>query len=387
MKHTSYLKAALVVLLSTVFVPAPGVADEAIGTHSGPEQRIIGPSRDVDSVYATVRDGRGVHAYMSNDRTIWYNQRPDGTLTRPRTILTAGPKGSPDQCGVHPVGGVYKVTSTHWVTFFHAERANPHEYRGECQAGPGKRNHTRWSVLRLQTFNAGKTWRKGEPVLRQDQAFTSWSTEDPSANQDDAGSPRLVMQGDYLYLFYRAVNQDSPLNQKMSVARAPKSSLGKGGSWQKFYHGSYSQPGLGGHQSAILGLPATARGISWNTYLNSYISVEALVTGITLYVSEGDDLTRWHPLKKVVGAYGTESAWGRPCIPGRTPDFPVAIGYGATIGWTGSSTTTGRNFWVYYMKKPKGNCFSARYLVRRQIALDGELRAYPTPRVWSGAPR
>ncbi|WP_310963483.1 hypothetical protein [Nocardioides terrisoli] len=374
----------------------PAAAGTPTRIVTGPQQTVLGPSGNIDSLYATVRDSKGLHAYMSNAQTIWYDQLPDGTLTHPRVILRVGAKGSPDQCGVHPVGAVYKATATHWVTFYHGEQANPHQYGGNCYLGPGKRNYTRWSIIQMQTFDAGRTWHKGGRVITQDSELSSWNTNPPPAsNRDDVGSPRLVIHGDHLYLFYRAMNRQSRNVWQMSVARATMASLGKPGAWKKYFapqptllnphpKASFSQPGLGGQQSAIQGLPATARGISWNSYLGSYISVRASQDGIRLYRSEGTDFTRWKPLKQIVPSYGTASPFGKACIPEKTPSFPVAVGYGATIGWTGSSTATGRRFWVYYMIKPKGKCFSERYLVRRQVALDENLATYPKPRVSTG---
>ena len=58
--------------------------------------------------------------------------------------------------------------------------------------------------------------------------------------------------------------------------------------------------------------------------------------------------------------------WHQPC--GRR-GLPVAYGYGSIVGLTGSSSTSGRSFWVYYMKKPAGKCFDSRILYRRKITL------------------
>ena len=393
------MRALLAVVLALAFTatacakddPTPAASEKPKNSpliKAGKEQQVLGPTGLVDSLYATVKHNGKLQAYVSNDQTVWYEQEPDGTLVKPRVILEAGPKGSPDYCGVHPTGAIYKVTEEHWVSFYHGEEANPAQFDGECYSKDFKRNWTRWSVRELITKDAGKTWTKGEEVLTQDKDFVEWPTSADEASKDDAGSPRVVEHGDYLYMFYRAVNEESPDAMQMSVARAPKSSLGAPGSWKKYYHGEFSEDGLGGHQTAIDGLLATARGVSWNTHLKSYISVRVATGGIMLYKSDGEDLTKWEPLQKVTKKFADESAWGMPCDPKNPdPDIPAAAGYGATIGWDGSSSETGKNFWVYYMLKPEGECFSHRYLVRRQVTLDGTLIKAPKPTLMPALPK
>ncbi|HEX7738965.1 MAG TPA: hypothetical protein VF426_04890 [Marmoricola sp.] len=363
--------------------------DTGQSVSAGGPQTVLGPSGSIDSLYATVTDAQGnLHAFMSNDTTVWYDERPDGTLTNARIVMSDGPKGSLDYCGVHPVGAIYKVTKTHWVTFFHGEQADPHRDNGECYGQDRKRNDTRWSILRMQTFDAGETWQKGGQVITQDSKYLHWPspTETKDRHLDDAGSPRLVIHGGYLYLFYRAANRASDGQLEMTVARAPESSLGVPGSWKKYFapagakEGDFTQPGLGGQQTSIVGLPATARGITWNTYLKAYITATVNENGISFYRSFGPRLTeRWRRLTKdpVVPGTNSPSAFGMPCTPANKPKMPKTIGYGATIGWDGSSTETGQQFWIYYMLKPKGECFNTRYLVRRAIAIDKSVPTYP----------
>jgi hypothetical protein len=356
-------------LLVTLVALAAGTsaafgAQTATGTTISPPEKMLGPSGRIDSVFATVRDQHGLHAYLSNKEAYWYDQRADGSLHNPRRILSGGGPGSVDQCGVHPVGTIYKdpaARRSHWIGFYHAERGAPAD-DGRCHH-PQK--HTRWTIVRMETFNGGRTWHKGDQVITQDKALLSengvWSYR-----KDDAGSPRLVIRGRYMYLFYRAVNRLSGFRQEMSIARAPVSSKGRAGKWKKWHNGAYSEPGLGGQQSPISGLPAQARGISYNSHVGEYLAVRVDITGIELFRTIGRDLLVWQPYERLWSTGLTHSSWGQEC--GRR-GTPVAYGYGSIIGLNGSSSESGRRFWVYYMKKPDGKCFDTRYLFRRLVKL------------------
>ena len=376
-----FSKAAAIAAFLTVPVSPLGPsahAESPVVTTHGPMQKVIGPSGNIDSLYATVRGDDGIiHAYMSNSRTTYYDQKPDGTLTNARTILTNGASvNAVDHCGTHPVGAVYKDPNRkgHWITFYHGERGDPNIYGGECQ-GNGPRNPTRWAIYRLETFNGGRTWLKRGLVLDQDAKFLNWPTSatDPNANQDDAGGPRLVIRGNYMYLFYRAVNRHSPHVQQPSVARAPLSKLGMAGTWRKFYCAAtcgFTEPGIGGQQSKVTGLGRTARGITWNSYLHRYIAISAYSDGIRMWESVGTDVTSWTEVGYVV-KWNAGNGWGKECVHGTASERndPMAAGYGAPIGWDYSSTETGQRFWVYFMYKPAGVCFGKRQLDRMEVTL------------------
>lgn len=341
----------------------------------------------VDSLPATVRGPHGKLLFiMSNASSEEFTQKPSGALMNPRIILRSGPKGSVDYCGVHPVGTIVKLTWKHWITFYHGEQADPYVNGGVCDRLPPYNQSTRWAVYKLQTFDAGLTWHKGGQVLGQDRQFVGWSANPQATaniNRDDAGSPRLVVRSGYMYMFYRAVNQQSPDQQQMSVARASLRSTGAPGLWRKWYCSDpedpttcgFTQPGLGGMQTHVPGLVAEARGITWNTYLQSYVTVRAWSDGLWMQTSQGSNLLAWSPPVLVLPLGGSSGQWPHAvCDPSHPqPDYPMAAGYGATIGLDGSSTTTGSRFWVYYMLKPKGQCFSSRYLMRREVSLTGGL--------------
>lgn len=387
-KFSAALLAAVLVLLaapgSTVAIgnAEPGTTARVVTARAaGAPQKIFGPSGDVDSPYSTVRDAKGrLHGYLSNYTAYWFDQRANGSLTNRRVMLQRGRRGAIDQCGVHPAGTIYKASRTHWITFYHAEKGAPADH-GTCNHS---NRHTRWSIVKMETFNGGRSWVKRGQVITQDRSLMKTAAGGWSYNTDDAGSPRLVVHDGFMYLFFRATNRPrSDHDQTMNVARAPLKSLGRPGAWKKYFEAtppspgnpvpatSWSEPGLGGRSSELppaLGqkepLSGQARGISFNSHLNKWLAVEVGIEGITLYQST--DLLHWEFLDQPWKTGLTESAWHQPC--GRR-GLPVAYGYGAIVGLNGASDKSGQSFWVYYMKKPAGKCFDSRFLYRRKVTL------------------
>ena len=363
-KLSAALLTAFLVLAIAPGQTQAGTATVAVGSTVGAPQKLFGPTGLVDSVYATVRDSKGrLFGYLSNHEARWYHQRPNGRLTNGRLIMSGGGRGSVDQCGVHPAGTIYKdpaAPRSHWITFYHAEEGAPVD-GGKCNHSD---RHTRWTIVRMETFNGGRTWLKRGQVITQDRALLRTPAGDWSFATDDVGSPRLVISGKYMYLFFRATNRSSDEVQEMTLARAPLRSKGKPGAWTKFYNGSFIEPGLGGRSSDLSGLPASARGISRNSYLHRWLAVQVTIEGTFLFQST--DLLNWSPLQRVAKKGLTESAWHQPC--GRE-GLPPAYGYGSIIGRNGSSSASSKSFWVYYMKKPAGKCFDHRYLYRRPVTL------------------
>lgn len=298
---------------------------------------------------------------MISNTSVWmFRQAPDGALSDPHMVLTHGGPGSVDQCGVHPAGSIYKVSPTHWVTFYHAEQAAPGEGCATDRAG----KHTRWTIREMQTWNAGQTWVKGGAVVTQDtNLLINPTTGLWNFACDDTGEVHLTVRGPWMYLMYDACNEVDH-GRRESIARAPVSSLGAPGSWWKWYDGSWSQPGLGGQQSSLQVIPTGTRGVTWNSYLNEYLAVSTHVGGTYLYVSH--DLINWSPLGTVFTTGLSGDAWGH-CT-GGVP-CPAAYGYGSLIGLSGSASVTGQSFYVYFMYKPANESFDSRVEERELVTL------------------
>lgn len=70
---------------------------------------------------------------------------------------------------------------------------------------------------------------------------------------------------------------------------------GDAGSWEKWYNGAFTQPGIGGLQTPVAGLsnsPGANPSVHWNTYLNKFIMVWHGWNG-KLYISASDDGEVW----------------------------------------------------------------------------------------------
>lgn len=390
---------ALLVLAVIALVVMPAAARADTSVIVGPAQRMLGYSSDIDSPWLTYRgqSTRVVRHHVKRAHPLWfhrhhphrahwryrivrhrvthgqlfglmgmrtvtrYQQHRDGTLSDATPILQPGPPGSPDACGVHP-SGIFKATPTHWVLFYHAEQPAPGE---ECTSNRAEK-HTRWTIRRMDSWNAGRTWVKGGAVISQDTNLLV----DPATGLwnyrcDDTGEAHLLVAGGWLYLVYDACTGDGR-GREESIARAPVSSLGVPGSWLKWDGTAFAQPGLGGSQAPLEGLPTGARGISWNTYTHSWLAASVHIEGGALF--ESSDLIHW-AYRSTLFATGLHgSVWGLPCDP--AVGEGAAYGYGSIIGSGGSVSTSGRVFWLYYMVKPAGRCFTdGRLLVRREVAL------------------
>ena len=363
--------------------PAQKMLNASQAGNSKSSTTMLGPVQYIDSLFTDhcsrvrliihrhhhreVRHRRRCFGLMSAASSYAYDMSPvTGALSNERVIMGSGKVGSVNQCGVHPIGAIQQDPNHpfHLWTLYHAEQAWP----GDRPLCIHVNHHTRWTIRRMYSYNNGQTWHDGGKVIGQDTNLLT----DPVTGVwnflcDDTGSPHMVQQDGYLYVFYKACNEAAPV-RRMSMARAPVSSFGVPGSWQKWYNGDWSQPGLGGQQSSIDSLPAPARGIIWDTYLHSYIAVLVNITGGYLYQSNGQDLMHWTPLATMWQTGLTGSVWGHHCHP--SIGEPAAYGYGSPIGLHYSPSSGGQSFWVYYMHKPAGKCMDSRLLVRRQITLN-----------------
>lgn len=358
-------------------------ADPGFQVQLGYEQKVLGPSGIVDFPYFNVTGSDGkLYGMVANNDTYMADVSANGSLSNPKVVLRRGGAGRFDQCGAWLMGTVHEITSTHWVSFYHAEAADPADM-GRCVFKDG---HTRWSIGYAETFNAGKTWTKPDyphnQIITQDSALTG------DLMTDDAGNGRVIEEGGYFYLFFQASSRVDPV-RRLNVARAPISSLGRPGSWSKYYCSDvndestcgFTQPGRGGQSTHLRGIPAAARYISYNTYLGRFIGVQASgLGGFALWLSDGDDFLHWTERRLIYPAVSsaddpTVDRWGA-----YSPTDKQVYGYASLIGADGDSSVTGQDFYLYYMKVYPGDDFSKRYLLRRKIGFV-RTSAVPSDRV------
>lgn len=142
----------------------------------------------------------------------------------------------------------------------------------------------------------GTTW------YRVGQIVSSATPHPPGASPREAlgtGSPSAIVYRGYIYLFYLDIAPPHTRPDLIHVARAPVASDGTPGSWQKFYDGDFSQPGLGGQSTPVVNrVPPATRTISsafpdvsYNTYLRSFLM--AFQTSDGFYYATSRDLVSW----------------------------------------------------------------------------------------------
>lgn len=354
--------------------PAPA----GFSVQLGSEQRVFGPSHQVDMPFHTAYKAgdRTWRGFIANGDTSEVKLSSGGAFASTRIALARGPQGRFDQCGAW-LTSVYvdPANPNHWLGWYHAEAAN--NANNWCDYSNGG---TRWSMAFAESTNAGGTWTKpGYPnnqVITQDRNLTGPFTE-------DAGNGRVVVKDGYFYMFFQAATAGDGA-RKLNIARAPLSSSGRPGKWSKcsgrgLLGGcSWGGAGLGGPSMHLPGIPPTARSVVWNSYLQRWVAVAASGRyGFSLWQSK--DLLTWET--SVTAADGaTMPRYVYPLV-NRTADTTVdrwsnrrssdkgVYGYSSLVGLDLSSTTTGQDMWLYYMRIFPGEGFDKRYLVRRRMSL------------------
>ncbi|HEY1680747.1 MAG TPA: hypothetical protein VGF98_03815 [Candidatus Tumulicola sp.] len=138
----------------------------------------------------------------------------------------------------------------------------------------------------------GTTWTRAGAIITG--AFRK--PPQPQAGGAGACTPSALAVGGYLYAIY---SEGSPSGFPMAIARAPMSSDGKPGSWEKYYDGGFSTSGL--HNGAFTPLNtygATGEGnLTFNRYLNAFVLlVDYPPKRLGIAMLTSSDLINWsHP--------------------------------------------------------------------------------------------
>lgn len=160
----------------------------------------------------------------------------------------------------------------------------------------------------------GKTWKYEGPIVTRDNPDLSLPNgRETSGLYWDGGEGDFFIYVDdkegYIYLYTNSYTWPKPGVRapyffRHHVARCKISDKMAPGKWQKFYNGTWTQPGLGGKASDV-----NAYYVMYNTYLKKYLSFN-----YDNSISTCTDLSKqdWTPCFKIKGDYwgGTESfAW------------------------------------------------------------------------------
>ncbi|WP_183093433.1 hypothetical protein [Nocardioides stalactiti] len=358
----------------------------------GPEERVFGPSGLTDFPYFSERTAGGkLIGFISNNDSYRVSTKNNKTIRDPKVIIKRGKPGQFDKCGAWLAGSVYKKPGTSkWYALYHAEGAG----KGDNNRCIFNDDSVVASVGRAVSHDAGKTWQKTGQVLTQDKRFNGPKSE-------DATMGRLVQYGDFLYFFYAAStgNHGDELIRRLHVARSPVADLGAKGTWRKWHcykpslveprrcdFGGSGNAGLGGESTPLELIDPMARVIIPNTFLKHNVALYASGTrGFRLWVSNGpetevpldpaDPSSDERAWAGSVEIYPPVSTQHDPLVDtwNRTPKAKQLYAYPSIVSVTGDSSTSGQEFYLYYVKLFPGGDFPERYLMRRKVTLSNDV--------------
>ncbi|GAB2984826.1 hypothetical protein [Nocardioides montaniterrae] len=348
-------------------------ADGKFQVQVGPEEAVFGPTSIMDSPYFAQRTATGLLGYLGNVTTYAFDAMA-GRLSNGRVALASGPTGSFDACGAW-LNSVYPVTATHWIGWYHAEAAGGSD--NVCRDD----GSTIWRIAYAESWDGGRTWVK--PNYPKN-VIISQSTSILAMNKvgTDAGNPRVIRVGNYFYALYQATGAGATYSgpgKGVNIARAPVTKLGAPGTWVKYFCTKnllgqvtcqWNQPGVGGLSSSVTNLPAAARFVSWNTYLGRYVGLQASGRqGFSLRFSTGSDVLKWPSSTMIYPAVTTSGDTAVDDWTARNSTSKQLYGYPSIVGADGASPSSGRIFYIYYMKVFPGAGMDVRYLMRRKVTL------------------
>jgi len=325
------------------------------------EKWVMGPSGDVDMRLHIEKTQTGYRAYQGNNGTKSYSISAEDnfmTLTPEGTAISAGTEGTFDECGAWLMS-TYKLTPTHWLGWYHAE--NTCDYETFV---------THKTMAFAESFDEGLTWTKTD--YPNNQIVTADSANiDP--DYDDAGDGKIIVSGDYFYLFYFGGGVGA------EIARSPISSEGRPGTWHKYYCTDpdevstcgYTEPGIGGQDTEIETL--TYAGISYNTVLQRYITIDSGAKwGFFLEYTDNSDLLKWNIDYKTFLPYSSFNDNALEDNMNRTTGrhiYRFASIVATTPGIEGSVTQSANKFNLYYMKVFPFENLGNRYQFVREVEI------------------
>ena len=162
------------------------------------------------------------------------------------------------------------------------------------------------SIAMATSDDDGVTWSRRGQILTS-PAITKTSCDDMVFHGNYSFSATVEPTGQYVYLWFSQGSDESWDDGLggLRIARAPLSSGLLPGTWEKWYQGNWTQPGLGGRASQTLATPtpqwspdpeisnefAAIPSVTWNTAFNIYIAVFTTMTGF--WYATSPDGMRW----------------------------------------------------------------------------------------------
>jgi hypothetical protein len=178
----------------------------------------------------------------------------------------------------------------------------------------------------------------------------------------EVGGGTFAVVDNQMHVYFRDWFPDGTRSE-VAVARAPISDIvnnalnGLGTAFNKYYNGTWSEPGRGGLSSALeVGNPDSSwLGVSYNDYLNEVVMVTSQWEAGKgdLYLSTSPDGIHWSPRQPLALDAGEQF-------------YPSIIGTGP------DPMHSGQSFYVYYSDSKKGGWSRPKdaQLVRREITIN-----------------
>ena len=198
----------------------------------------------------------------------------------------------------------------------------------------------------------------GRTFQKMGQVLTSSKPKSPSSpdGAQGVGGPAVIVDpsGQYLYMYFTDWTREG-LSHDIGVARSGIVDGGRPGTWFKYYNGGFTELGLGGRATLIVGgrVPgdwAAFPSVSFNSYLNQYLMVYAAKDGFYAMTS-GDGINWASPTQLLTSATG----WSGSGV----SLYPTIIGE--------DDTHTGKENWLYYGFTPKALAEECHHMVRQRI--------------------
>lgn len=175
-------------------------------------------------------------------------------------VLKPGPAGSHDN-NYAGIGGIYNDKARNRVIgFYHAEDK---EGMGTIEANGVQGFYATIGAAEASTQD--QVFRKLGPAISADKPKLArgWETEGGPKESwlaQGVGDPTVCVDasGKFLLCYYVEWSNRQRRGVQICVARCPIETAGLPGSWQKYYEGAFSEPGLGGHDTAVLSAGPTA---------------------------------------------------------------------------------------------------------------------------------
>jgi hypothetical protein len=271
--------------------PRPSPAQTVVSNYpftitlTGPEETVMtwgqwGIFNLPDGHLSYVGDRGDIRMWANGGPRSFLFTGPDFEHLTPPTLDSGGraiPVLSPSGAGFDQgYAGAYAVVRAangqDFMMVYHAE-----EYPEGQPSASNPVPCTRWGVGLARSSDGGTSWTRLGQIISSEQLFVPCSQGGP--NVQGSGNPTVALSpdGQYFYVYYQeplvTLEPDQPKNGNgVRVARAPVSSDGVPGSWQKYHNGNFSEPGLGGRGTPVLFFPLNPV-VSFNTYLNRYVVV------------------------------------------------------------------------------------------------------------------